>query len=324
MKTQRHGLILAGALALALLGSAPSTHAANPAQNRYLAHIPGARVSFREVSHTAGRPPSYAYNVETATTTGFYLVDGPFASLSAATADSADKFNLTRRNPTIYGRGASAHREGVWFVEWADKTLGTCTVVAGSHWRQLSFTIYALAHACAPARGAVHATFQGVSAAIGRHSTATIPFPAQVTQLTRQTPQPAATATPAPTSQAATYNGVSVTASNLHADNGASDFDAPPAGQTYAVVRVSIVNNGDSNFDYNPYDFTLQGADDQVRYRPGALDTNISNTMLSVGTLAPGDTVAGDLAFQVPTSETRYILLWTPDFMSAAIPVPIS
>lgn len=152
-------------------------------------------------------------------------------------------------------------------------------------------------------------------------------------------PVPSATAIPAPsatpdtsssTSAASsgsnsapnTYNGVVVTATNFHADSG-GDFGGPPTGQTYAVVHVSLTNNGSSDADYNEMTFALQGANDHVKYDGGAFDTNISNTTLGSGKIAPGQTIAGDLAFQVPDNGQKYGLFWTPDFLGDSIPVDL-
>lgn len=54
------------------------------------------------------------------------------------------------------------------------------------------------------------------------------------------------------------------------------------------------------------------------------VDTTIANTLLGSGSLAAGQIVAGDIAFQVPANETRFTLLWTPDILSDSITVPIT
>jgi len=74
---------------------------------------------------------------------------------------------------------------------------------------------------------------------------------------------------------------------------------------------------------YNPFYFALHGARDQVNYTAPAFDTAI--TMLSSGKLAPGQSVAGDVAFQVPSNSQKYILQWDSSFGSnAPIIVPIN
>jgi hypothetical protein len=137
------------------------------------------------------------------------------------------------------------------------------------------------------------------------------------------TPMPTATATPIPVpANAATHDGVVVQASNLHQDSGDA-VSTPAPGQQYMVVHIVITNQGTQSARYNALDFQLQDATDHVRHYE-TFDTTISNTLLGSGSLAAGQTVAGDIAFQVPASETSFTLLWTPDILSDSITVPIT
>jgi hypothetical protein len=88
-------------------------------------------------------------------------------------------------------------------------------------------------------------------------------------------------------------------------------------------VHVSLVNNGSSPADYNALDFQLEGSPSNVRYDAIGIDENINDTLNS-GTLNPGDTVAGDLVFEVPTSDTSFGLLWQPDIFGSQYTVPIN
>ena len=137
------------------------------------------------------------------------------------------------------------------------------------------------------------------------------------------TAMPTATATPIPApANAAMHDGVVVQASNLHQDSGDA-VSTPAPGQQYIVVHIVITNQGTQSARYNAYDFQLQDATDHVRHYE-TFDTTISNTLLGSGSLAAGQIVAGDIAFQVPANETSFTLLWTPDILSDSITVPIT
>jgi hypothetical protein len=137
------------------------------------------------------------------------------------------------------------------------------------------------------------------------------------------TPTATATVTPIPApANAAIHGGVVVQASNLHQDSGDA-VSTPAVGQQYIVVHIVITNQGSQSARYNAYDFQLQDATDHVRHYE-TFDTTISNTLLGSGSLAAGEIVAGDIAFQVPASETSFTLLWTPDILSDSITVPIT
>jgi hypothetical protein len=115
---------------------------------------------------------------------------------------------------------------------------------------------------------------------------------------------------------------VCASARNMHQDSG-GDLP-PPSGQQFVVVHVKLVNNGSQSADYNELDFVLKGADTHVDYQPEAMDTNITNTELSSGSLLAGDIVEGDIAFQAPSGENSFILFWQPNFLASAMAVPIS
>jgi hypothetical protein len=115
---------------------------------------------------------------------------------------------------------------------------------------------------------------------------------------------------------------VCASARNMHQDSG-GDLP-PPSGQQFVVVHVKLVNNGSQSADYNELGFVLKGADTHVDYQPEAMDTNITNTELSSGSLLAGDIVEGDIAFQAPSGENSFILFWQPNFLASAMAVPIS
>jgi hypothetical protein len=134
------------------------------------------------------------------------------------------------------------------------------------------------------------------------------------------TPAPAPTDTPVPNS-GATDSGVTVTRRSLRVDTPTNEFAQPSPGKEYVVTRVTITNNSNQNVNYNRFDFKLVDQDN-VQYDPDALDTNVSDTTLHYGTLAPGQIVSGDLAFEVPDTTDKAGILWTPSYDSPGIWVP--
>ena len=129
-------------------------------------------------------------------------------------------------------------------------------------------------------------------------------------------PPPTATAEPGTNPDAP---GIRIAASNLHAD---SSGNVPPAsGNKYMVVTVTIANNGTTPYQYNALDLSLQDLGDNSTHTADAPDSNIRGTGLRSGTLSPGQTVAGDLAFEVPLSETHFSLLWRAKPLGATVPV---
>lgn len=118
--------------------------------------------------------------------------------------------------------------------------------------------------------------------------------------------------------------GVVVTATGVHTDAGASAGSVPPhAGAKYLVIRVTIANNGSGPYRYYRMYFSAQDRGDNVRHQAYAPDTNITATALDSGTLSPGDSVSGDLAFEVPAEETRFTLLWQATVLSGTVHVPL-
>jgi hypothetical protein len=135
---------------------------------------------------------------------------------------------------------------------------------------------------------------------------------------------PAPTATPVPTAtapqNAASANGVVVTASNLHAES----ITPEAAGHQYIVVRITLTNQGTQAAHFNALDFQLADGGDHIRHDATLVDSNIASTVLTYGSLLGGQSVAGDVAFAVPTAETSFTLLWTPSWGSDSLVVPLT
>jgi hypothetical protein len=89
----------------------------------------------------------------------------------------------------------------------------------------------------------------------------------------------------------------------------------------YAVFLVYLHNGGTAPFKYSPSDFTLEDPTHHIIYHPDLTDADIAGAQLSAGTLAPGQTVAGEIAFRVIADydiAAAYILHWSHTY----IPVP--
>ncbi len=113
--------------------------------------------------------------------------------------------------------------------------------------------------------------------------------------------------------------GETVTASHLHVD---TENKSSKAGHEFLIIHLLIHNGGKKAASYNPLYFALHGARDQVNYSE-ALDFGL--TPMSSGQLAPGQSVAGDIAFDVPANGQKYILQWDPSYgFNVPITVPIN
>jgi hypothetical protein len=66
----------------------------------------------------------------------------------------------------------------------------------------------------------------------------------------------------------------------------------------YEVVLVFLSNAGTTPFSYSPFDFTLEDPAHHIIYQPDLTDVDIASAQLTAGTLAPGQTVAGEIAIQ--------------------------
>ena len=141
--------------------------------------------------------------------------------------------------------------------------------------------------------------------------------PTRVTMGPAPTPTVLAGSAPA---NAATRDGVTVTASNLHQISGGA-YSRPPAGQQYIVVTIELTNQGTHSARYNALDFQLEDATDLVRHDADLVATRLFPSPLSngTGTIVAGETLAGTIVFRVPATEHRFSLLWTP-----TVPVPIT
>ena len=102
-----------------------------------------------------------------------------------------------------------------------------------------------------------------------------------------------------------TWQGISVTAT-------APEIDTTPVlvneGNRVVYCMVTIVNNSKEAFDFNGLDFELFDTDQQEYDNAGL--TSVAD--LGEGSVAPGETAEGAVAFEVPMLAKVALLEWLP------------
>lgn len=99
--------------------------------------------------------------------------------------------------------------------------------------------------------------------------------------------------------ETAEYKGVQFKVNKVDFTDGDPDVDSPDSGKQYVVMNITMTNNGDEKYEYNPYDFKL---DDNGNQTDVTEITSSVNDTLNSGTLAKGGSVTGNLVGQANTS----------------------
>ncbi len=115
--------------------------------------------------------------------------------------------------------------------------------------------------------------------------------------------------------QTITSNGAEYKLSNLTYDAG-SGINIPEEGNQYAVVTVEIKNTSNASVEYSSRNFALVASDGK-QYIPEVM---LSNSALSAGTLAAGQTVSGTVYFQIPKSTTASSISLYADLLHNGTP----
>lgn len=115
---------------------------------------------------------------------------------------------------------------------------------------------------------------------------------------------------PAGPSGTITNAGVTVTVSAPKRDTAGPGAPIKP-GYAFQVVRVTIRDRGHFSYQYNALDFVLLDAGAHAYPENGFADDNLSQR-IDMGTLHPGATVTGQLAFLVPSRLTPAAISWQP------------
>ncbi len=121
---------------------------------------------------------------------------------------------------------------------------------------------------------------------------------------------PAVTPCPAGPAGSITDAGVTVTFSAPTRDKGGQDSSLKP-GYIFQVVQVTLRNHGTFTYKYNPLDFTLLDPGAHVYEEGTAYDNNLSQA-IDTGSLAPGKTISGQIAYIVPAKLTPAAISWQP------------
>jgi len=121
---------------------------------------------------------------------------------------------------------------------------------------------------------------------------------------------PAAMACPAGPTGSITAAGVTVTFSAPTRDKGGQDSSLKP-GYIFQVVHVTLRNHGKFTYKYNSLDFTLLDPGAHAYEEGTAYDNNLAQA-IDTGSLAPGKTISGQIAYIVPTKLTPAAISWQP------------
>lgn len=92
------------------------------------------------------------------------------------------------------------------------------------------------------------------------------------------------------------------------------EFFEPEPGNRWVVVEVSITNTSEEAQQYGSYDFKLKDSDN-FEYTTGFVDVAQE---LGSGSLPAGDTVRGQLGFEVPATASIVRLIFDPGFFGEA------
>ncbi len=112
--------------------------------------------------------------------------------------------------------------------------------------------------------------------------------------------------------------GVTVSFSTAKRETGGSD--APlKSGFVFQVVDVTLRNRGKFTYKYNALDFVLLDSGAHGYQENGAYDSNLAQP-LNMGSLSPGQTLAGQLAFIVPAKLTPAAISWQPSGLGLGQP----
>ncbi len=121
---------------------------------------------------------------------------------------------------------------------------------------------------------------------------------------------PAATPCPAGPTGSITDAGVTVTFGAPTRDKGGQDSSLKP-GYIFQVVHVTLRDRGKYTYKYNPLDFILLDPGAHAYQESSSYDNNLSQA-IDTGSLAPGQTISGQIAYIVPAKLTPAAISWQP------------
>lgn len=113
--------------------------------------------------------------------------------------------------------------------------------------------------------------------------------------------------------------GVAVTTEAPHADSGGDT--PPPAGRRYAVVRITVANDGAGTYRATPLGFSLVDGGDRAAHGATFGDRHLGAAMLVATDVPPGQEIIGDVVFAIPRGEAVVRLYWVPTPRSPRVAV---
>ena len=99
-------------------------------------------------------------------------------------------------------------------------------------------------------------------------------------------------------------DGVTFKVNNVSFSDG-DEISKPDQGKKYVKVNVTITNNGDDKFSYNPFDFKLNDKGNQTDLDEFISD---SNNQLKSGDLAKGGSVTGTMTGQATEGDKLQLM----------------
>ncbi len=121
---------------------------------------------------------------------------------------------------------------------------------------------------------------------------------------------PAAPPCPAGPTGSITDAGVTVTFGAPTRAKGGQDSALKP-GDIFQVVPVTLRDHGTFTYKYNPLDFILLDPGAHAYEDGSSYDNNLSQP-IDTGSLKPGQTISGQLAYIVPATLTPAAISWQP------------
>jgi hypothetical protein len=125
--------------------------------------------------------------------------------------------------------------------------------------------------------------------------------------------------TPAKVGDTITVNAVGCTLVSVDPNPLPGDeITKPKPGYEFIVVNVKLTNNSDTDMDYFLIDFYARSGSgittEALLASPISYTSN--NLLINNGTIAPGDSVQGDVILEVPIGDHGAELLWEPYWSS--------
>jgi hypothetical protein len=105
----------------------------------------------------------------------------------------------------------------------------------------------------------------------------------------------------------------------LTVENSAGDkFATPAPGKILLLIRAQLDNLTREQFNYLLTEFTLTDASGRIY----PSETEVED-MLGLVSIAPGNSLSGSIAFEIPETAKGLVLSWAPSFASRIIQVDL-